>query len=102
MDYLKNLHGLQCAGGDLSECDGDRAICKSRGGRYLGQDWDACPVRKLMSSSRALYVLQLEREQSLNGGKLSGWPHTFAAWVPAVLGLIRDARDSRRTTEAKR
>jgi len=78
--------GLDCAEGDPA-CASDPSICEARGGTYLGAEWARCPLREAMADPYVQGVAQLEASSKL--APLSGWPDTFAAWVPAVWSQLR-------------
>jgi len=84
------LHRLSCATGDVSECSGRR---ESKGGQYLGVEYDRCPVRELRDDHQLLYALQLDRQSDV--APLAGWPDRFAAWVPSLVLEVRAARSER-------
>lgn len=87
------MHGLACAGGDLSACNGQEDACAAHGGLMLGVVWPGCPVREIMRDKRIQAVLQLDSAQRV--APLAGWPHDFAAWVPEMLATLKGLRDSR-------
>ena len=87
------MHGLACAGGDLSGCNGQEGACASRGGLMLGVVWPGCPVREIMRDARIQAALGLDNARKIS--PLADWPHGFAAWVPEMLATLKGFRDSR-------
>lgn len=93
MDTLIDAYGLECAAGDFSRCKGDRSVCKKRAGRYLGEDWDGCPVRAIMDDRRLAASLLLERESAIS--PIAGWPDNYASWVSTYLTTLKQLRGDR-------
>ena len=87
---LGGAHGLRCASGDKSACQGR---CEHKAGLYLGQPWDRCPVAEMNDDLRLVYVLNLEGQSKLS--PITGWPDDFAAWVPRYWSQVVAARADR-------
>ena len=85
--------GLECLE-DQGGCKGERAICKTKAGHYLGQQWATCPVRSAMDDPYVQHVAQLEASSKI--GPVSDWPEAYAAWVQPLWhqlrGLINDRK----------
>lgn len=80
-------HGLPCAEDGGSSCAGKPEICHGNAGRYLGKDWDTCPVRSALNDPYVQAIAQLEAGSRL--APLSDWPGAYAHWVQPMWSTLR-------------
>ncbi len=91
-DVLSRM-GLDCVEDD-APCKGLAERCKRKAGRYLGQEWDTCPLRDAMGDPYVQHVAQLEASSKIN--PLQGWPDDYAAWVQPLWQQLRALIDDRK------
>ena len=77
----------------MSACGGEGSVCASRGGTYLGQQWETCPVSAAMRDRRLQAALTLDGARRVS--PLADWPDGYAAWVPGLLAEIESVRSAR-------
>ena len=99
IDILDRVHKLDCASGNVADCATDRSRCADRRGHFIGADWSGCPVRSIIDDIALQSVMALDRQSKLS--PISGWPDTFAAWVPDLWQQLKNARVDRKNHEGR-
>jgi len=57
-------------------------------------------MRMIYADRDLVYGMQLAKEAAIM--PLDGWPDSFAAWVPSILGQIKAAQQKRETAEIQK
>lgn len=59
----------------------------------MGREWKRCPWREVSDNREIAAVSNIQASARMSA--LTGWPDTYAAWVPQLWGAMDSARADR-------